>query len=140
MSFSIDLKVSDYLLTANEEDFNAEIKTKSLGKCVETSIYAQTKGKGEKRKRPNDEYRQKQNDIAEAVFKQDSLPKGYNFIVLYYFNENYFLAISIIKSNIPFDYLISGDQMRNNVEYELQMARRQNEVDFVPLYDPVSFK
>ena len=79
MSFAIDLKVSDYLLAANEDDFNAEIKLKALGKCVETSIYTQKKGRGEKRKRPNDEYRQKQNDIAEAVFQQDSLPKGYIF-------------------------------------------------------------
>lgn len=75
--FLIDLKASDYLLVVNEDDFNAEIKSKSLGKCVETSIYAPKKEKGEKRKKFNDEYRQKQNDIADAVFQQESLPKGY---------------------------------------------------------------
>lgn len=75
--FLIGLTVPDYLLAANEDDFNAEIKSKSLGKCVETSVYAPKKEKGEKRKRVNDEYRQKQNDIAHAVFQQESLPKGY---------------------------------------------------------------
>lgn len=117
LSFRIDLKATDYSLVANEDDFNAEMKSKSLGKCVETSIYASKKEKGEKRKRFNNEYREKQNEIAQTVFQQDSLPKGYlarRFIV---FLDDFILAIAILRSNIPFDYLISGDQMRNNVEY-----------------------
>jgi hypothetical protein len=46
----------------------------------------------------------------------------------------------MLKKHLPFEYLTLGGQMRNNIDYELQLAKKNKEIDFKPLYDATSFK
>jgi hypothetical protein len=55
--------------------------------------------------------------------------------------ENFsFLAIAVLKKTLSFDYLIGGKNMRDNIEYELQLAKKQNEIEYRPVYDSTTFK
>lgn len=157
ISFSIDLKLEDYLLVANADEFNAEIKLLAKEKYIESSMYISKKKSyiessvcistkksytfGKKRNLPTDDYRSKQTDIASAVFQQESLPNGLIIYLSKSSSENFsFWAVAILKESLPFEYLISGNQMRNNIEYELQSAKKQRAIDYNPLYDRMSFK
>ena len=66
------MKLSDYLLVTNADQFNAEIKSSAKDKYIQSSIYA---GKGEKKQLIED-YREKQREAAKTAFKFDSLNDG----------------------------------------------------------------
>ncbi|CAF1503700.1 unnamed protein product [Rotaria magnacalcarata] len=115
-----DLKISDYLFLTNGDHFNAEIKSSSQGRYIESSIYTSKKEKNA----PTDVYRQKQKNAASAALKQESLPS----------------AVAILRESLPFEYITCGNQMRSNIEYELQAAEKQREIGYKPVHDSASFK
>ncbi|CAM4852264.1 unnamed protein product, partial [Rotaria magnacalcarata] len=73
---------------------------------------------------PTDVYRQKQKNAASAALKQESLPS----------------AVAILRESLPFEYITCGNQMRSNIEYELQAAEKQREIGYKPVHDSASFK
>ncbi|CAM2725040.1 unnamed protein product [Rotaria socialis] len=78
-----------------------------------------------KQKSPfKDYYREKQQEAASTVLKQASLAN----------------AVAVVKDTFPFEYLTFGNQMRGNVEYELQQIEKQKEIEYKPVYDSTSFK
>ncbi|CAF1048637.1 unnamed protein product [Rotaria sordida] len=101
-----DLKISDYLHVTNGDQFNDEIKLLANGRYIESSIYT---AKKEKFASTND-YRKKQEDVAAAVFEQESFTG------------------------------VRGKQIRDNIDYELQMIKKQKTMEYKPVYDPSSFK
>jgi hypothetical protein len=79
ISCSIDLKISDYLLVVNGDEFNAEIKLLAKQRYIESTMYMPKKGNSSFKKGKyglSDGYRQKQSDIASTAFNQESLPGG----------------------------------------------------------------
>ncbi|CAF2216573.1 unnamed protein product, partial [Rotaria magnacalcarata] len=104
----------------NGDHFNAEIKSSSQGRYIESSIYTSKKEKNA----PTDVYRQKQKNAASAALKQESLPS----------------AVAILRESLPFEYITCGNQMRSNIEYELQAAEKQREIGYKPVHDSASFK
>ncbi|CAF4293513.1 unnamed protein product, partial [Rotaria magnacalcarata] len=48
--------------------------------------------------------------------------------------------VAVIKDTFPFEYLNFGNQMRGNIEYELQQIEKQKEIEYKPVYDSTSFK
>lgn len=48
--------------------------------------------------------------------------------------------MAVLKSNLPYEYIGQGSQMRQNIEYELQAAKKQRRIDYKPMYNPESFK
>ncbi|CAF3977159.1 unnamed protein product [Rotaria sp. Silwood1] len=114
------LKRSDYLLATNGDQFNAEIKLLANGKYIESSVYIPKKQKTVL----TDAQRKKQVDVACAVFKQESVPS----------------AAAILRESLPYEYLTFGKQMRGNIEYELQQAKKQKRMEYKPIYDPTTFK
>ncbi|UJR24340.1 hypothetical protein I4U23_005717 [Adineta vaga] len=115
-----DLKISDYLHVTTSDEFNEQIKLSANGKYLESSIYTIKKEKFAS----NDDYRKRQDDVAGAAFEQNS------------FNS----TVSIVKNNLRFEYLVRGQQIRNNIEYELELAKKQKRMEYKPIYDPSSFK
>ncbi|CAF4695241.1 unnamed protein product [Rotaria socialis] len=77
-----------------------------------------------KKNAPTDVYRQKQKNAASAALKQESLPS----------------AVAILRESLPFEYITCGNQMRSNIEYELQAAEKQREIGYKPVHDSASFK
>ncbi|CAF2073373.1 unnamed protein product, partial [Rotaria magnacalcarata] len=71
-----------------------------------------------------DYYREKQQEAASTALKQASLAN----------------AVAVIKDTFPFEYLTFGNQMRGNIEYELQQIEKQKEIEYKPVYDSASFK
>ncbi|CAF3020724.1 unnamed protein product, partial [Rotaria socialis] len=71
-----------------------------------------------------DYYREKQQEAASTALKQPSLAN----------------AVAVIKDTFPFEYLTFGNQMRGNIEYELQQIEKQKEIEYKPVYDSTSFK
>lgn len=71
ISNAIDLKTSNYLNMANGDQFNTEIKLLSNGNYIESSAYLL-----KKEKKALVDMHQKQNEIAAAVMKQESLASG----------------------------------------------------------------
>ena len=64
----------------NGDEFNAQIKLSAKERYLESSIYTPKKGNSTFKKGKNaltDGYRHRQNDIASAVFQQESLPGGW---------------------------------------------------------------
>ncbi len=121
----------------NGDQFNAEIKLLAKEKYIESSIYTPKKEKNIL----SDIYRQKQGDIASVVFKQESLPRGLMIYLCKSSLENFsFLAIAVLKQRLPFEYLTFGNQMRNNIEYELQLAKKERENEYHPMYASTTFK
>jgi len=51
-----------------------------------------------------------------------------------------FLAVAILRESLPFEYIACGNQMRSNIEYELQAAEKQREIGYKPVHDSASFK
>ncbi|CAF2136736.1 unnamed protein product [Rotaria magnacalcarata] len=115
-----DLKLSDYLLIANGDLFNEEIKSLSQERYIESSVRSSKKQKSSFK----DYYREKQQDTASTALKQPSLAN----------------AVAVIKDTFPFEYLTFGNQMRGNIEYELQQIEKQKEIEYKPVYDSTSFK
>lgn len=121
----------------NGDQFNAEIKLLAKGKYIESSIYTSKKGKNEL----IDVHRHKQCEVASVAFKQESLPNGLMIYLCKSSLEDFsFLAVAILKETLPFEYLTLGKQMRNNIEYELQLAKKQNEIEYKPVHDSTTFK
>ncbi|CAF4262544.1 unnamed protein product, partial [Rotaria magnacalcarata] len=114
------LCVPGNVLLINGDHFNAEIKSSSQGRYIESSIYTSKKEKNA----PTDVYRQKQKNAASAALKQESLPS----------------AVAILRESLPFEYITCGNQMRSNIEYELQAAEKQREIGYKPVHDSASFK
>lgn len=124
----------------NGDDFNAEIKLLSKEKYIESSIYIPKK---QKKNAFFEAYRDKQNEAACAAFEEKSFSSGFFDLIFMLITCKiffFFLAVAMLKNILPFDYLITGKQMRNNIEYELQLARKQEEIEYKPVYDPASFK
>ncbi|CAF4574081.1 unnamed protein product [Rotaria socialis] len=115
-----DLKLSYYLLIANGDLFNEEIKSLSQERYIESSVRSSKKQKSSCK----DCYREKQKEAASAALKQASLAN----------------AVAVIKDTFPFEYLTFGNQMRCNIEYELQQIEKQKEIEYKPVYDSTSFK
>jgi len=51
-----------------------------------------------------------------------------------FFFKRFFLAASVLKNNLKYEYLAFRVQMRKNIEYELEEARREAENDYQPVY------
>ncbi|CAF3442765.1 unnamed protein product [Rotaria socialis] len=115
-----NLKLSYYLLIANGDLFNEEIKSLSQERYIESSVRSSKKQKSSCK----DCYREKQKEAASAALKQASLAN----------------AVAVIKDTFPFEYLTFGNQMRCNIEYELQQIEKQKEIEYKPVYDSTSFK
>ncbi|CAF4526333.1 unnamed protein product [Rotaria socialis] len=115
-----DLKLSDYLLIANGDLFNEEIKSLSQERYIESSVRSSKKQKSSFK----DYYRKKQQEAASNALKQPSLAN----------------AVAVIKDTFPFEYLTFGNQMRGNIEYELQQIEKQKQIEYKPVYDSTSFK
>ncbi|CAF2038053.1 unnamed protein product [Rotaria magnacalcarata] len=115
-----DLKLSDYLLIANGDLFNEEIKSLSQERYIESSVRSSKKQKSSFK----DYYREKQQEAASTALKQPSLAN----------------AVAVIKDTFPFEYLTFGNQMRGNIEYELQQIEKQKEIEYKPVYDSTSLK
>ncbi|CAF4507593.1 unnamed protein product, partial [Rotaria sp. Silwood2] len=113
------LKRSDYVLTTDGDQFNAEIKLLANGKYIESSVYIPKKEKN----MLTDAQRKKHADVACAVFKLESVPS----------------AAAILKESLPYEYLTFGKHMRGNIEYELQEAKKQKRMEYRPIYDPTTF-
>ncbi|CAM4953287.1 unnamed protein product [Rotaria socialis] len=86
------LKLSDYLLIANGDLFNEEIKSLSQERYIESSVRSSKKQKSLFK----DYYREKQQEAASTALKQPSLAN----------------AVAVIKDTFPFEYLTFGNQMR----------------------------
>jgi hypothetical protein len=52
----------------------------------------------------------------------------------------FFLAVAIVKNNLRFEYLVRGQQIRDNIDYGLELAKKQKGLEYTPIYDPSSFK
>ena len=52
----------------------------------------------------------------------------------------FFLAVAIVRNNLKFEYLVRGRQIRENIDYELEMAKKQKTMEYKPIYDSSSFK
>jgi hypothetical protein len=50
-----------------------------------------------------------------------------------------FLAAALLKQRLAFHYLTMGKQMRGNIEYELQEAQKQQEIDYQSPYDAATY-
>ncbi len=50
-----------------------------------------------------------------------------------------FLAAALSKQRLAFHYLTMGKQMRDNIEYELQEAQKQQEIDYQSPYDAATY-
>ncbi|CAM2730157.1 unnamed protein product, partial [Rotaria socialis] len=48
--------------------------------------------------------------------------------------------VAILRESLPFEYIACGNQMRSNIEYELQVAEKQREIGYKPVHDSASFK
>ncbi|CAF4653768.1 unnamed protein product [Rotaria sp. Silwood1] len=132
-----DLKISDYLHGTNGDQFNNEIKLLANGRYIESSIYTAKKEKFASA----DDYRKKQEDVAAAAFEQESFTGGLViYLRIYSLKDVFFLAVAIVKNNLKFEYLVRGKQIRDNIEYELQMIKKQKTMEYKPVYDPSSFK
>ncbi|CAF4109874.1 unnamed protein product, partial [Adineta steineri] len=114
------LKKSDYLSLPNGDPFNAEIKLLSKGKYIESSIYSPKTEKFAS----NKDYHVKQEEVADAAFRQESFAS----------------AVAIMKNNLKFEYLVRGKPIRDNIEYELQMKKKQKTMEYKPFYDSTTFK
>ena len=133
----VDLSLPNYSFNVNADRFNVDMKSSSNGKYIESSEYLCKKESG----RWNDNYRAKQSEVASAAFNQESLTTGsINVRKTLHLSTRSLLAATIVKDNLPFEYLIWGAQMRKNIDHELQLARKQKEVDYKPFHDPTSFK
>ena len=125
-----------YLNGPNDDLFNAEIKLLSNGRYIESSNFTTKKDKIAL----DNMHRIKQAEVAAVAFKQDSLPKGLVSKLILLPVELFFLAIVVLKENLPYEYLTLGDRMRSNVEYELQSANKRKQLDYKPFYDSTTFK
>ncbi|CAF4182638.1 unnamed protein product, partial [Adineta steineri] len=123
-----DLKKSDYLSLLNGDPFNAEIKLLSKGKYIESSIYSAKKESSiyspkKEKFASNKDYHVKQEEVADAAFRQESFAS----------------AVAIVKNNLKFEYLVRGKPIRDNIEYELQMKKKQKTMEYKPFYDSTTF-
>ncbi|CAF1362961.1 unnamed protein product [Rotaria magnacalcarata] len=91
-----------------------------LKKDIESSVRSSKKQKSSFK----DYYREKQQEAASTALKQPSLAN----------------AVAVIKDTFPFEYLTFGNQMRGNIEYELQQIEKQNQIEYKPVYASTSFK
>lgn len=71
----VELKLPDYLLTENADQFNTEIKSVSKGNVMESSVYM-SKNKKEKKSSANG-YNQQRDEIATDAFNQSSITSGW---------------------------------------------------------------
>ena len=54
--------------------------------------------------------------------------------------DSFSVASAMVQNGLPFPYLVWGIQMNKNLDNELQIARKQKELDYKPFHDPTSFK
>jgi len=121
----------------NGDQFNDEIKLLANGRYIESTIYTAKKDKFTS----TDDYRKKQDDVAGACFEQESFTNGLMIYLRICSLENvFFLAVAIVRNNLKFEYLVRGRQIRENIDYELEMAKKQKTMEYKPIYDPSSFK
>jgi hypothetical protein len=119
------------------DQFNDEIKLLSNERYIESRIYTAKKDKFAS----TDDYRKKQDDVARACFEQESFTSGLLIYLRIYSSENIFvLAVAIVRNNLKFEYLVRGRQIRENIDYELELAKKQKTMEYKPIYDPSSFK
>lgn len=45
-----------------------------------------------------------------------------------------------LKENLPYEYSTFGKQMRTNIDYESNSARKRSELDYRPMFDPTMCK
>ena len=110
---------------------------KAIDKYIESCAYIVKKDKF----LPTDNYRQKQNESACAALEAASVKEGL-IIYLYRFSIVHvsFIGAVILRKNLPFEYMVSGKQMRSNLDYELREAKRQKAIDSSPIYHPSTFR
>ncbi|CAF1453442.1 unnamed protein product [Adineta steineri] len=107
----------------NGDQYNIEIKQLANEKYVESCLYMIKTVKKEKFAL-KDKYLEKRNDVARNALKAETVQEGAN----------------IMKNDFPWEYIVHGDKMRGNVEYELREAKKQQLIDYKPIYDPITFK
>ncbi len=39
----------------------------------------------------------------------------------------------MLREKLPYDYLTIGHNMRGNIQYEIQEAKKQKEIDYEPI-------
>ncbi|CAF1479038.1 unnamed protein product [Rotaria sordida] len=80
------------------------------------------------------------------VEKKNKTPQGESSVTNKEDNDRFnrtnfsFLAAAILRESLPYEYLTFGKQMRGNIEYELQQAKKQKRMEYKPIYDPTTFK
>ncbi|CAF1547196.1 unnamed protein product, partial [Rotaria magnacalcarata] len=109
------------LIQLNATDKSPRIKYFCVAeRYIESSVRSSKKQKSSFK----DYYREKQQEAASTALKQASLAN----------------AVAVIKDTFPFEYLTFGNQMRGNIEYELQQIEKQKAIEYKPVYDSTSFK
>ncbi|CAF1517365.1 unnamed protein product [Adineta steineri] len=107
----------------NGDQYNIEIKQLANEKYIESCLYTIKTVKKEKFAL-KDKYLEKRNDVARNALKAETVQEGAN----------------IMKNDFPWEYIVHGDKMRGNVEYELRETKKQQLIDYKPIYDPITFK
>ncbi|CAF1468765.1 unnamed protein product [Adineta steineri] len=107
----------------NGDQYNIEIKQLANEKYIESCLYMIKTVKKEKFAL-TDNHLQRRNDVARVALKAETVQQGAN----------------ILKNDFPGEYIVHGDKMRGNVEYELREAKKQKLIDYKPMYDPITFK
>ena len=132
------LTTADYLGHHNGDQFNLEMKRSLHGQFMESSRYISKRGS----KLFIQADRLKYAGIATAAFHEKSLAKGrmLSFCVVAVDLVHLFPAALLLKENLPFEYLTTGKQMRTNIDYELNCARKRSELDYQSMFDPTTFK
>ena len=121
----------------NAHEFNAEIKSLAKDRYIENSTYMCKKGKITS----HDGDCEKKDNAAVDAYAKDSVFAGSIIFLRKTSLENFsILAGRALKRHLPFHYLVSGHLMRNNIEYELDLAKKQEEMDYKPMYDLTSFR
>lgn len=134
----VELKLPDYLLTENADQFNTEIKSVSKGNVMESSVYM-SKNKKEKKSSANG-YNQQRDEIATDAFNQSSITSGW-FISFWerILHAASPLGAALLKKKLAFHYLSMGRNLRENLNYELEEAKKQEEIEYKPPHDPNTY-